>query len=1109
MKKVIRNLALCCIAALLSACAALQIDVDVYKGPLSDEKDVQTEQLISLAMTSQRLLMDLQRQLMKDLDSESKKKILFKPKGNSRKINHYGIDKLATADNRDVAYGWVDKKFCDKFDDNSWLLKSGVRNKEAIVARVSMACNLEELLSLFRNNDEQIRIRTFLAKSQAKIDKFSQLFEQYEKTKSESLNLNTKARQLIDEGITDTLQFLIQIQQGKLPSLNNSNITNELAEELSQLINPKMLEAAEELVNPKFKISNKTGFSSLDIQNKAQLVKHNLQTDTKFSSQLLELRNGIKEICLINITNKRLCESGYARGMSISPDDSELHNVEFGTLKLITDQIENKANNAGALNANRADLGIATLGQKVQYDRMSIDEKDSLNLYLHSMLLNYAGKLMILADKQVLLSNKSKSSRKAAKQYTQVLQSLGSAIIVQINEIKARDRHDKQQQQMNDIDVALASHFFAGNSEQFKGKVIASLSKDKSVTTEKIGLMNKAIGKLGDWQSHYKKFQNTIQNKKNLEERITSIEAALKLIVNDSLIVTDNNQQTYIDALFKHIKDQITAELCNGSNAQIDCSTGAPLQQIEKSKLRYALGLLQNTDLKNHFYVQGDDIEKENRTTQVHKQLNAHVNEAKSSLTSVKKVYETQLKIHQNNLNELLALVQSKSLAVQCIVKAKCDALTSQLATKQTEKELLDSAITFAKSKNLAADGSPTTWAPTLASHQNTSVNNLIAKKAIIAEKLFLPSGFDCKTPDNKTCDSGFALKGVVRHLESLMISLEVAGSDSERENVKNALRQAYDISARRQYLIPTSSYLRSSYPSSALQKNNSASDWQNMLQRGALRSIPFIGSGFANDDLIQQQVDKQYWQNINTVRITGGGESNYVVVKDDIGNWYVKGYSADPAEIYQSLANVSLYNAAGSAGYFLDNNQGAIGMKSSGNVLDAMYGRFYEKYTNATKSQFDTLKSWLDKEQWKPYLDTKCKNKEGQDTELKDLIGEETVEVYETSLKGQKSAYEKVAETTGDEATGKQASAINQMLSATASFANNLMKKSLSLCKQAEDETVDRVVIGKTLYDDFVAKQVTSRQSTLNKFEQNILFLREGLPENELVSPIPLEETE
>ena len=68
MKKGVRNLGLCCIAALLSACAALQIDVDVYKGPLSDEKDVQTEQPISLALTSQRLLMDLQRQLMKDLD---------------------------------------------------------------------------------------------------------------------------------------------------------------------------------------------------------------------------------------------------------------------------------------------------------------------------------------------------------------------------------------------------------------------------------------------------------------------------------------------------------------------------------------------------------------------------------------------------------------------------------------------------------------------------------------------------------------------------------------------------------------------------------------------------------------------------------------------------------------------------------------------------------------------------------------------------------------------------------------------------------------------------------------------------------------------------------
>ena len=43
---------------------------------------------------------------------------------------------------------------------------------------------------------------------------------------------------------------------------------------------------------------------------------------------------------------------------------------------------------------------------------------------------------------------------------------------------------------------------------------------------------------------------------------------------------------------------------------------------------------------------------------------------------------------------------------------------------------------------------------------------------------------------------------------------------------------------------------------------------------------------------LILGEIDKQFWQNINRVRVAGAGATNYVVAKDDIGNWYVKRYS-------------------------------------------------------------------------------------------------------------------------------------------------------------------------------------------------------------------------
>ena len=83
-------------------------------------------------------------------------------------------------------------------------------------------------------------------------------------------------------------------------------------------------------------------------------------------------------------------------------------------------------------------------------------------------------------------------------------------------------------------------------------------------------------------------------------------------------------------------------------------------------------------------------------------------------------------------------------------------------------------------------------------------------------------------------------------------------------------------------------------------------------------------------------------------------------------------------------------------------------------------------------------------------------------------------------------------------------------MLSTTASFANNLIKQSWASCEQPEEAKTDltkKVTIGNTLYDDFVAKQVKTRTDSLNLFEQNILFIREGLPQNQIVTPLALTE--
>jgi hypothetical protein len=76
-------------------------------------------------------------------------------------------------------------------------------------------------------------------------------------------------------------------------------------------------------------------------------------------------------------------------------------------------------------------------------------------------------------------------------------------------------------------------------------------------------------------------------------------------------------------------------------------------------------------------------------------------------------------------------------------------------------------------------------------------------------------------------------------------------------------------------------------------------------------------GLGFGKPDNLatRLEMDKQSWQNVNRIRVAGVGDTNYVVVKDDIGNWYIKGYSGDPERVFKAAKNVLLYSASGAMG--------------------------------------------------------------------------------------------------------------------------------------------------------------------------------------------------
>jgi hypothetical protein len=165
----------------------------------------------------------------------------------------------------------------------------------------------------------------------------------------------------------------------------------------------------------------------------------------------------------------------------------------------------------------------------------------------------------------------------------------------------------------------------------------------------------------------------------------------------------------------------------------------------------------------------------------------------------------------------------------------------------------------------------------------------------------------------------------VLRHEHVKEVSRR--GPSSERaKDIEAALGVLYEQRSGMVYIRPTSAYLRSSYPATSLQDDPRLA-WRNMLRRHMKRASfgdSWLDSHWMShlvkqDDcavdaeiqrrVTQAEIDRQFWQNINSVRVAGGGRTNYVVAKDDIGNWYVKQYSADPQDITKSAQNLAMFN--------------------------------------------------------------------------------------------------------------------------------------------------------------------------------------------------------
>lgn len=139
-------------------------------------------------------------------------------------------------------------------------------------------------------------------------------------------------------------------------------------------------------------------------------------------------------------------------------------------------------------------------------------------------------------------------------------------------------------------------------------------------------------------------------------------------------------------------------------------------------------------------------------------------------------------------------------------------------------------------------------------------------------------------------------------------------GADSPQvKSIQDAIDAAHEQRSGMTYIRPPAAFLRMVNAASAIQPNPGLGA-ENRLQRSFWRSVPLIGPALGNlgeeENLrVRADIDRQNWQTINRVRLDGAGRTNYALVKDDIGNWYAKGYEADTTKIVDSMRGLAMFN--------------------------------------------------------------------------------------------------------------------------------------------------------------------------------------------------------
>jgi hypothetical protein len=576
----------------------------------------------------------------------------------------------------------------------------------------------------------------------------------------------------------------------------------------------------------------------------------------------------------------------------------------------------------------RSPVGLIDLFQTLlKTEHGDEDNKKALDELVSSLIL-FAERILFVVNNPGLFSDGKYQTERA------ILQTLGNSLLLHANDLRRREKHEENQEQRFDAQRRAAENATAPTAP---GAVLQDIARIADASRKKAEAADRAASaavvtaakrkvdtkaQADQAAAAAKAAEDALKKWRNPNPGIERVYATLVMpgsakdaaaALQDHGAVNDIAQKLKPDGIVS--VRELSNEILAWAAKERDAARKGGERQLRLSALARALDAKEPT-LPVRPIVAGAALS-------VLSQLQRQVQEEFDRSVTEEKMLQAKLDAAKVTHGQAV-------LASDAAVKAD---IAAQEAAR-TAKGALDVAADTAKMvadalpRSLGAIGSTDRMHPeavrqvVLAQLQlpvgNTNAASLtLARDAVKA--MTLVSGFDFSAGRYSDKDAKLkrtsiqVLDDLIAHLQTMRVKALAEGNPAEARQLGEAAALAEQQRVDQVFLRPSADYLRNVYSNTSLQ-NNDREPSRNMLA-DYLRALAPRRTTSSDDPGEQgarsarRELEKLFWQNINRVTTSGGTRTNYVIAKDDVGNWYIKSYSVDPKEVFESAKGLALFN--------------------------------------------------------------------------------------------------------------------------------------------------------------------------------------------------------